>query len=655
MSPFSIFSSVHLSQRIESLREAELNLLEYAKTRFSPSSSSHHSRDGVTSSSVHDGSNHEFEIMDTPIVPPSVVSSRGKSDVVGDGGCLPGSSNSKECDGVAPCQLFPHPNEDSSAGAASSTATSNASSYRMHGIKVTNKRLSSAIGNDDDDDATLPNNLSTSTTMNRQSKQSRPPAPLVLLHGYANGSLYFYRNFMQLSHYHFPTIYALDMLGWGLSSRPNFDPVLVYNGDDKNTQNSNNGETNNNDAKNRCNTSSNGKDANNSQVLSAENFFVESLESWRKHHDLPRLTLAGHSMGGYLSVAYAERYPQHVERLILLSPVGVPEKKPEDDMKLSSYPLYVRAMIKTVRWLFDKGITPGSFLRSLPLSRSKQMVDGYILNRLPAITCEEERGVLSQYLYQNSMLPGSGEYCLSAILTAGAFARVPLVNRIPELTQVGGVVDSSIGNSSSGSSSSRQEKITNNGDSVGDSTTDNDGMEVHFIYGENDWMDYKGGLEVQRLCWKKRLEWKQMREQRVQAEKQQVNDGISNSQEDLPAPPPKVFVHGVRNAGHLLMLDNYEEFNAALIIAAGGEEKLPPNFPRPVEFVCQDELDANGSAGRSGVTPNGFAKREILSGEDASMFFRGGRFNRQEQTKVNIDSEDGGAGMEEKKMEEQLA
>lgn len=48
-------------------------------------------------------------------------------------------------------------------------------------------------------------------------------APLVLLHGYCNGSLYFYRNFMGLSHYHFPRIYALDMYGWGLSSRPNFD------------------------------------------------------------------------------------------------------------------------------------------------------------------------------------------------------------------------------------------------------------------------------------------------------------------------------------------------------------------------------------------------------------------------------------------------
>ena len=43
--------------------------------------------------------------------------------------------------------------------------------------------------------------------------------PLVLLHGYMNGAMYFYRNLVGLTNY-FPTIYSLDALGWGLSSRP---------------------------------------------------------------------------------------------------------------------------------------------------------------------------------------------------------------------------------------------------------------------------------------------------------------------------------------------------------------------------------------------------------------------------------------------------
>lgn len=58
----------------------------------------------------------------------------------------------------------------------------------------------------------------------------------------------------------------------------------------------------------------------------AEDFFVESLEVWRSKNNVDKMVLAGHSMGGYISVAYCERYPQHVERLLLLSPVGVPDE-----------------------------------------------------------------------------------------------------------------------------------------------------------------------------------------------------------------------------------------------------------------------------------------------------------------------------------------
>jgi len=48
--------------------------------------------------------------------------------------------------------------------------------------------------------------------------------PLVNLHGYMNAGAYFYRNFGGLCR-HFQTVYALDMLGWGLSSRVPFEEV----------------------------------------------------------------------------------------------------------------------------------------------------------------------------------------------------------------------------------------------------------------------------------------------------------------------------------------------------------------------------------------------------------------------------------------------
>jgi len=190
-------------------------------------------------------------------------------------------------------------------------------------------------------------------------------------------------------------------------------------------------------------------------------------------------------------------------------------------------------------------------LRTLPNSKSKGLVDGYIQRRLPAIQCEEEQKHLSEYLYQNSMLPGSGECCLNEILTAGAFAKIPLVHRIPNIK-----------------------------------TDREEGMEVHFVYGQNDWMDYRGGIDVQRLCHNKRVEWEKNKE--LSKSNDDVEDTGSKSSE-----PPKVFVHGVSQAGHLLMLDNYEEFNSALIIASGGEASLLPRTPRPMEFVCDEVARSN--------------------------------------------------------------
>jgi cardiolipin-specific phospholipase len=456
-----------------------------------------------------------------------------------------------------------------------------AAHYSLHGVKVINTQLSSAAA------------------ANNKERKITSPAPLVLLHGYANGSLYFYRNLYGLSQF-YGQIYALDLLGWGLSSRPSFQLTMQQGRQRRN--NSHNAESTN---------------GSNASVKSAEQFFVESLESWRQQHNLPKMTLAGHSMGGYLSVAYAEQYPQHVDKLILLSPVGVPVKSPEEEdnsRRLNSMPFYVRAMIHTVRSMFHHGITPGVFLRSLPHSKSRSMVNSYITNRLPSITCEEERASLSEYLYQNSMLPGSGEYCLNAILDAGAFAKVPLVHRIPEIRR------------------RRQQKQS--GDDVDDDNYD-DGLEVHFIYGENDWMDYRGGLDVQRLCHQKTLELYRTSQQQNEKQPQQNQTNATNQSPSLL--PPKIFVHGVRNAGHLLMLDNYQEFNAAMAIAAGKEDELLPLGvkSRPVEFICNEVAAANdhdNEVNSSLLSRNNNSGKVVMSEQDAAKFFRGARWNRQKES-----------------------
>eukprot|EP00592_Proboscia_alata_P027587 CAMPEP_0194432704 /NCGR_PEP_ID=MMETSP0176-20130528/72193_1 /TAXON_ID=216777 /ORGANISM="Proboscia alata, Strain PI-D3" /LENGTH=389 /DNA_ID=CAMNT_0039249229 /DNA_START=208 /DNA_END=1373 /DNA_ORIENTATION=- len=322
---------------------------------------------------------------------------------------------------------------------------------------------------------------------NRQEDQEHPSSkvtastapPLVLLHGYANGALYYYRNIIGLSHY-FPSVYSLDLMGWGLSSRPNFDLV-------------------------------------DTSVEAAERFFIDSLEEWRKANNIDKMVLGGHSMGGYLSVAYCEKYPQHVDHLILLSPVGVSHKEVEEEDRIKrgvgpapNVPFVWWAARTALLELWEWDFTPSLVLRILPEENGRDLISNYIQRRLEAIACPEEQAALTEYLYLNSILPASGENSLNRILLPGALARNPTVDRIPKL------------------------KV----------------QTVTMVYGDKDWMNVSGGLEVKRIC----------AEQNSALKSSVVNK--AEHAEQVEERSPDINVHLIRNSGHLIMLENWEEFNS---------------------------------------------------------------------------------------------
>lgn len=135
---------------------------------------------------------------------------------------------------------------------------------------------------------------------------------------------FFYQNFPALSEWatkRKTNVYALDWLGMGRSARV---PFKVH--------------AKREDIKGR--------------VEEAEAFFLDALEEWREKMGIeqmckpfvccPRfcyikcrfLALVGHSLGAYLSTAYALKYPTRVSRLILLSPAGVP-RDPNSTEELS--------------------------------------------------------------------------------------------------------------------------------------------------------------------------------------------------------------------------------------------------------------------------------------------------------------------------------
>ena len=431
----SIFSSIfnsnpQIAARVETMRNAEAALVTFM-SRFNGSDNNQQ----TSTSSSNTSSQHTWELLDTKIPRASVPLKQGKA-----------------------CQIFPSRNKEEEEH------------YVIHGIKVTSKLYQEQYGE------------------LKKSDKNHDEAPLVILHGYMNGALYFYRNLLGLSNHSFQgTVYALDMLGWGLSSRPRFD------------------------------TLASDKD----KTYATEQVFVESLEAWRKEHKLEKMTLAGHSMGGYMATAYCEKYPQHVNKLILISPAGVSVDTDMDvEGRMRDAPLRFRMIVGFASTLWNWGINPASFLRNLPETRGRSMVDRYIAGRLPAITCPDEQKHLGEYLYTNAALPGSGEHSLNTVLKPTTFAYKPTLHRIPKL------------------------KV----------------KEVSFIYGQNDWMDpQSGGIESLK--------------QYMELQSKNANH------------TPHIQVFGVRNAGHLLMLENWQEFNAAMILADGKGHRLPQTSPRPFKVL----------------------------------------------------------------------
>lgn len=113
---------------------------------------------------------------------------------------------------------------------------------------------------------------------------------LVITHGFGAGIGFWFKNYSSLSRLSGWRVFSVDWLGMGRSSRTPLPNRLSNESED---------------------------------IDQVEAYFVESLEEWRQKCKIEKMTLMGHSLGGYLSAVYALKYPQHVSKLILASPGNV--------------------------------------------------------------------------------------------------------------------------------------------------------------------------------------------------------------------------------------------------------------------------------------------------------------------------------------------
>ncbi|XP_032590509.1 (Lyso)-N-acylphosphatidylethanolamine lipase isoform X1 [Drosophila grimshawi] len=219
-------------------------------------------------------------------------------------------------------------------------------------------------------------------SMNTDSKE----VPLVMLHGLGAGVALWVMNLDSFAKDR--PVYAMDVLGFGRSSRPQF-----------------------------------GKDA-----LVCEKQFVKSVEEWRREMNISNMILLGHSMGGFIASSYALSYPERVRHLILADPWGFPEK-PTDSTNTKQIPLWVRAIARI--------LTP---LNPLWALRAAGPFGQWVVQKTrPDImrkfqqTIEEDINLLPQYIHQCNAQSPSGESAFHSMMQSFGWAKHPMINRIKDV------------------------------------------------------------------------------------------------------------------------------------------------------------------------------------------------------------------------------
>ena len=82
--------------------------------------------------------------------------------------------------------------------------------------------------------------------------------------------------------------------------------------------------------------------------------------------DITDFVLVGHSYGGYLRGTYASLYPQHIKKLILLSPLGLkfrPEKFKIENCRFENGKAAPKCATMITKRLWGS-LTPFSYYRS---------------------------------------------------------------------------------------------------------------------------------------------------------------------------------------------------------------------------------------------------------------------------------------------------
>lgn len=213
------------------------------------------------------------------------------------------------------------------------------------------------------------------------------------------------------------------------------------------------------------------------------NLFIDSLEMFRESQQIENFVLAGHSLGGFLAGKYALKYPKHISSLVLISPVGVPAQPPKDEhMDMNSMDWRIRV----AKNLWKMNFTPQSLIR-LTGSRGPNLVKPILNRRFSSRWNDEELQLITDYFYQISIAPSSGELGLNALLE-------PIFLKVKD----------DLVTSASDSNSGKPRRVSRGGvyakEPLEQEMVNLDKrIPVLVLYGDNDWLYYPTVEDTMRL------------------------------------------------------------------------------------------------------------------------------------------------------------
>lgn len=124
--------------------------------------------------------------------------------------------------------------------------------------------------------------------------------------------------------------------------------------------------------------------------------FVDFLQEFMRIQHIPKATVVGNSIGGWIAADFAATHPELVDRLVLVDAAGL-DAPVHKSVPVDMNPSSMEGMRKAWEFLFFDKRRVGDSMVRYSWERRLQDGDGYTIQRLVA-------GLIAQYQYEDSKL-----------------------------------------------------------------------------------------------------------------------------------------------------------------------------------------------------------------------------------------------------------